>query len=292
MKYLAGRLLAFFRARSLDRDFDQELESHLVMLMEDYVSTGMTPDEARHAALLRLGGRTQLREAHREIRGMPVASDLIQDVQYTFRALRKSPTFAVIAVLTLALGIGANSAIFSVVNFVMLRPLPYRDPSGLVRIIENIPANESFTGRPFRRQSMDPEEALELRQQSKTLSYVAPYLPSSMVLGGGLEATVVKVAKVDPSLFSMLGVQPLMGSLLGTGEASSGIAHTVVLSYAAWLKYFAGDRNILGRSAMLDDTSYLVVGVMPVGFQFPDSNTSFWTRLDLGAAPGQVSLFA
>jgi putative ABC transport system permease protein len=103
---------------------------------------------------------------------------------------------------------------------------------------------------------------------------------------------VVKVAKVDPSLFSMLGVQPLLGRFLGTGEAPSGAGHAVVLSYAAWLKYFAADRNILGRSAMLDDTRYLIVGVIPAGFEFPDANTSFWTPLDFAAAPGQVSLFA
>src|SRR4029077_11892073 len=137
LQRLISRIGAFLRPRGLDRDFDQELESHLAMLAEDYVRRGMTPEQALRAARLELGGYTQLREAHRAVRGLPWLETFFQDVQYALRALRRNPGFTAIAVLTLAVGIGVNTAVFTAYNAMALRPVQAKEPTRLMQIIRS-----------------------------------------------------------------------------------------------------------------------------------------------------------
>ncbi len=134
LKQMGARLRAFFRTSDLDRDLDDELASHVTLLAADHIRRGMTPDQAERAARLELGGLTQLREAHREARGVPFIDNLLQDLRYTFRTLRRDAGFTTFAILIVGLGIGASSTIFSVVNALLIRPLPFSDPGRLVWI--------------------------------------------------------------------------------------------------------------------------------------------------------------
>jgi predicted permease len=199
---------------------------------------------------------------------------LWQDVRYAARVLLGKPGFAVVAVLTLGLGIGANTAIFSVVNAVLLRPLPYRDPDQLVRIIQHRPIAPQ--GIPARMAAMSTDDVAAWRLRSRTLSHIAAYGREVMTLTGGEEPIRLNGARVSPALFPMLGVQPLMGRTFQEVEEKPGSEAVVILSHAAWQRHFNADRSILDRTIMLEGRGYSVAAVMPERFEFPDRETLFW----------------
>ena len=210
---------------------------------------------------------------------MRFLDDLRQDVRYSVRALRQLPAFSSMVVLTLALGIGANTAIFSVVNALLLTPLPYKNPDRLVRLVETMSAEESPSGQALRASSVDQREFLEWRERSRTLSHMAIYPPVAMTLSGRGEAVRVNGRRVSPALFAMLGVPPLLGQAFVENDATPGAEPRIVLSYRAWERYFARDRNILTTPLILDGRSYSVIGIAQPGFDFPDPQTEFWIPL-------------
>ena len=210
---------------------------------------------------------------------MRFLDDLRQDVRYSVRVLLQLPVFSAVVVLTLALGIGANTAIFSVVNALLLTPLPYQNPDRLVRLVENVPAEESPSGQAVRVSGIQQREFLEWREQTRTLSHMAIYSPVAMTLSGRGEAVRLNGRRVSPALFAMLGVTPLIGEVFDENDATPGAEPQIVLSYRAWQRYYAGDRNILTTPMILDGRSYSVIGIAPPGFDFPDPQTEFWVPL-------------
>ena len=203
---------------------------------------------------------------------------LIQDARYACRQMLANPGFAFVAILTLGLGIGANTAIFSIVDSILLKPLPYRDSERLVRIIENLPAEESFSGGPERTIRMNPNVFTEWRTRTTTLSGMSMERSLSMTLAGA-EAVRLVGLEASPALFSMLHTQPILGRTFQVAEETPGSDNVVVLSHGSWQRYFGGDPLVIGKPLTLDSAIYTVVGVMPRGFSYPNAQTDFWKPL-------------
>ena len=201
---------------------------------------------------------------------------LWQDVRYGIRALLAKPGFASIAIITLALGIGANTAIFSVINAVLIRPLPFEDADRLVRIIQNRPGDSLP-----RLAGMSTDDFQIWRTRTQTLSHMALYAPDSMTLTGRDEPVRIAGASVSPALFPMLGARPLLGRVFDDGADRPGNDAVVVLSHAAWQQYFAADADVVGSTILLDGRGYAVTGVMPATFEFPDRAAQYWTPFTL-----------
>jgi len=200
---------------------------------------------------------------------------LAQDVRYAVRTLAHAPGFTLVALVTLALGIGANTAIFSVVNAVLLRPLPFQDADRLVRIFGNVPPGEGVAGAARRVPAMQVADLAPLRARTQTLSHVVFYLPFQATLGGD-DAIRLGGARVSVDTFALLNAQPYLGRAFTPGEDLSGANAVVILSHGMWQRRFGGSPGVLGRQIMLDGGVYAVVGVMPRGFQFPDAESQFW----------------
>jgi putative ABC transport system permease protein len=247
-----------------DTDFDQEIASHLTMLTDENERRGMSPEEARRAARLQLGGEAQLRETNRDLRGLPFFETFAQDVRYALRMLRKNPGFTAVAVLTLALGIGANTAIFSVVYAVLLKPLPYPRPSELYNVSQ-YPASESGTkigGWSY----LNLED---LRRDSNIFTAVAGSNSHQLTLTGRGEPAMMNTSVVTGEFFQVFGEQPLLGRVFTPEDAKVGGAPVVVLSENLWRGIFHADPSIIGQSIQLDKKEFTVVGVMPSRFRFP-----------------------
>lgn len=256
------RFLGIFGKERRDREFAEELESHLQMHIEDGIRSGMTPAEARRVALIKLGGIEPAKEIYRDRRGLPWLETLARDVAYGFRMMRRSPGFTATVILTLALGIGATTAIFTVVSGVLLRPLPFREPERLVSIREEQTHGLiDFIGST---------EVVEWMKHSRTMSGIGAYFDCSVNLVGPQEAEHLDCAHVTASLFHLLGVPPVIGRNFLPEEDRPGGPLAVILSHSFWKQRFGGDTSILGKSLTLDDKSYTVVGVLPDGFQIPD----------------------
>ena len=202
--------------------------------------------------------------------------DVCRDVKYAFRMLARNPGFTCVAVLALALGVGANTAIFSVVHAVLLQPLPYKDSDRLVRVIENIPAERSLAGRPERVSSMFLDEFMDWRTRTTRLSHMGLYANAVMSLTGQASSVRLRGARVSPSVFPMLGLQGIIGRTFAPGEEVRGSDAVVILSHGVWQRLFARDPQIIGRMLTLDTRAYQVVGVMGADCEFPDADTDFW----------------
>jgi putative ABC transport system permease protein len=272
MKSLASRIRTWLSPRDIEQDFDRELAAHLDLLTEENIRRGMSPDEAQRAARIRLGGLTQLKETNRELRGLPLLETFLQDTRYAFRMLRKNPGFTAIAVLTLALGIGANTAIFSVVDAVMLRPLPYPNPAQLVNLLEDRPQK----GTPATGPSYPDLE--DWHAQNHAFTQLAGLAFHKLTLIGRGEPTVVNTVVVTSDFFHLLDVKPLLGQTLLPDDFQRGAAAAVVLSENLWRSRFGGDPSIIGSPVSLDNRSFTVVGVMPAGFRSPfiDAHEVIW----------------
>jgi putative ABC transport system permease protein len=216
------------------------------------------------------------KDLHRDARSFVWLDDLRQDLCFSIRLLRRGPAFTTIAVLTLALGIGANTAIFSLVNGVLLRPLPYESSEHLVRIAEYFP--RSPTGASLPPRTLINGAELEALQSARTLSNVGIYggRPFSMTLATPEGALRLAGEQVSPAVFPTLRARPIAGRTFEPLEAMPGSDAVVILSHAAWLRYFDGHNDTVGRVLSLDGKGYTVVGIMPQGFEFPDSQSAFW----------------
>ena len=202
-------------------------------------------------------------------------SGLKQDIRYGFRQLVKTPGFAVVAVITLALGIGANTAIFSVINGVLLRPLPFAHAQRLVRIWHK-PPEKSFPG--IKTFAVSAANYLDWQKQNHVFQQMAIYSYHGFTLTGGDKPQQVDASSVSPEFFATLGVQPMLGRALSREEDQPGRNHVVVLSHRFWREHFASNPAIVGHDIMLDGTAYLVAGVMPANFLFPEF-AQMWTTM-------------
>ncbi len=278
LRIAVSRVRGLVRRNHEDREFQQELETHLALLTEENIRRGMAPEEARRAARLRLGGTEQLHEANRQLRGLASVEEFFRDVTTAWRMLRKTPGFTWAAILTLALGIGANVAIFSIVDAVLLRPLPARNPGQLVVLAYEQRGGklESYFSYPNMR---------DIRGQTKVVfSGMATYRTSFDGLGANGHAQRVLSAYVSGNFFSLLGLWPALGRLIEPSEGGVYSAHPeIVLSYAFWKSQFGGDRGVVGRSVSLNGHPVTVVGVGPRGFHgvFPFVETQVYLPMSM-----------
>jgi len=274
-----ARTTAFFRRGRMNDDFDLEVASHLAMLTEDYISRGMAPDEARRAAVVRFGGPVQIKEQQQDDRGLPFVDATLQDVRFGLRTLGRNPAYSAVAIATLAIGIGAGTAMFSIARAVLLRPLPYGNPDALVRIFETNPLKN------WTRNLAAPANYADWKAQNTVFTDVAAYEQfnsngsggQDLFLTGYGEPQGLKSLGVTGNLFTVLGASPLMGRTFVDDETFDGRARVVVLSYGTWQSVFAGDPGIVGRRVTLSGRIHDVVGVMPRDFFFPGRDVQVWT---------------
>jgi predicted permease len=273
------------RHSSRDEELNEELRSHLEMAKREAEERGLSPEEAETAARRELGNEIQIKEVTREMWGGRWLERLIQDGRYGLRLMRRSLAFSTVAVVTLALGIGASAAVFSIVNAVLLRPLPFRNPERLVRVWE-ASARSS-------RNVVNGWNLLDWRERTRTLDAIAAIqgLPAISLNAGG-EAEPVRATLVTPEYFQILGVPAAYGRVFGAEEAASANGNVVILSHGLWKRRFGADATIVGRRITLDGTATEVLGVMPEGFAFPKSDAELWkpfyiTRADEGWSGGR-----
>jgi predicted permease len=255
------RLLSLARRRRLQREMEEEMRFHLDMQIEQNTEAGMATEEARYAAQRQFGNRTWVKEVSREMWSLNSIEALIQDLRYGARMLVKSPIFTAVAVLTLALGIGANTAIFSLVNAVLLRPLPYEDSDRLV-LLSEYTANDGEGPLSY------PNFA-DWRAQNHVFEKIGVYNFGDYNLTGGGEAERLRAAQMSADLFDALRVRAALGRVYTNDEDKPGANPVVVLSHGLWQRRFGGDPKIIGRALTLNDRGYTVIGVMPQGFLFP-----------------------
>ena len=249
----------------MEERLDAELRYHFERQVADCLRRGMPEDEARRAARLEFGGLDQVKEDCRDARGTLWVESTLQDVRFALRTLRKSPGFALAAIGTLALGIGANTAIFSVVYAILLKPLPYAKPDELVTISTYIPqVRARFPSLPMR-----ATDFVEFSRSNSVFSGMSAIAPADFNLTGTGDPERLYGARVSANLFTLLGVGPERGRGFLPEEDDPGRDRVVLISHELWLRRFGGDSGILNRVLSLDGQTYLVVGIMPAGFLFP-----------------------
>lgn len=264
---LLRRARALLHGRRLDREMDEEIAFHLEQETRERERLGASTDRARRDARIAFGAVERVREEGRDARGVRALYDLRGDLRYALRILRRAPVFTVVAVVTLALGIGANTAIFSVVYSVLLRPLPYPDTPSLVSVWDGGHSRAEFAG---------------VRDQTRTLQSVAAYMPGIGVsLSGAGDPVRLTSALVTADFFNVLRVQPALGRFFRPGEDVVGNGSLVVISHALWRDRFASDSAVIGRSIEVDGVSRTVIGIARPGFSYPSSETRLWIPLEL-----------
>ena len=259
LRELARRLSMLMHRRQFDADLEEEVRLHLELRQEEQFESGMTANEARAAARRRFGNATYMKEESRIAWGWEWFENMAQDVRYGARTLRKSPGFAAVAILTLALGIGANTALFSVVNGVLLSPLPYPNPEQLVTIHESKPN--------FATGSISFPNFLDWQKDNRTFSGMAISRGYSFNLTGRGEAEQVRARYITWDLFAVLGVNALIGRTFGPGEDRVGAAPIALISEGLWSRKFDGSAKAIGQTLTLDGVGYTIVGVIPARFK-------------------------
>jgi putative ABC transport system permease protein len=277
LRALAVRLSGLFRPAARDGETAEELESHVQLHVDDYVRAGVDPREARRLALVKLGGVAQTREECRRRRGVPVIEDLWQDLRFGARVLFKQPGFTLAALLALALGIGANTAIFSVVNAVLLRALPYPDSDRLVSV-EGVNAAKGITDS-----NMSAPDLADWQTQTRTFERVAGFVNGGALLNLGDEAERVRATSATADFFPLMRTSAALGRTLAAEDAQKKSPPVAVLSYALWQRRFGGDPSAVGRDLVISNESTTIVGVMPRGFDFP-RQTEMWLPLSIDPA--------
>jgi predicted permease len=254
------------------RELKEEIDGHLRMAAQERVERGENPRQAERSARREFGNAGVVREATHDQWGWRWLEQLLQDLRYGARSLRRSPSFAAVAILTLALGIGANTAIFSIVNSVLLRPLPFHQPDRVVRIME-APKNLPYV-------SISGEDYFDWESQNRTLegSSIITWTQNYNASGAG-EPETVSVVRTEANFFSVLGAEPFLGRGFAAGEDQIGKDHVAVLSYGFWQRHFAGNAEALGKTVELNYQPYTVVGIMPSWFNYPEA-IDVWIPID------------
>jgi putative ABC transport system permease protein len=254
------RLLGVFASGRSERDLSAELHSHLQLHIDDNIRAGMTPSEARRRALIALGGIEQTKEHYRDRRGIPLLDSLGRDLRYGVRTLTKSPGYALAGVLILGLGIGVNSAIFTVVNAVVLRPLPFADADRIMRIWHTPPPT-LFAGSPIF--SLSPANFIDWEAQNQVFERMAIYRARRQTLTGSGVPDAVITFRASADFLPILGVTPILGRGFTRDEDSSEAPRTALLSETFFRSRFGGDPATIGKTIMLDRVPHTVVGVVP-----------------------------
>jgi putative ABC transport system permease protein len=268
---LMARLRAMFRRESVLHDIEEELRIHVEMETETNIKRGMPPDEARSDALKTFGNPVRNTELGYDVRGGGWVEGLWQDLRYGVRMLVKSPGFTLTAVLTLALGIGANTAIFSFVNAVLLKPLPYPDPERIVSVWEKRPdgGNNYISTLNF----------LDWERQNRCFQFLSAIAPDTVTLTGSDSPEQLFVHRVSASYFKALGVEATLGRVFAASENEVGADQVVVLSNRIWQSRFGGDPKVIGRKITLDAKSYTIIGVLPANSTFGRTQAVMWLPL-------------
>jgi putative ABC transport system permease protein len=288
LKLVAARLRAVFSRDALDRDFEQELESHVAMLGEDNVRRGMPPDEARAAARRKLGNTGRIREEIYAMNTITLLEWLGQDIRYAARVLRRSPGFTIAAVLTLALGIGGVTVIYSALRNILLDPFPYVKSDRMV----NVFPTDAKTGDRIRGGRMGQDETIDFMEQQTVFEAVVVSADDNAVMRSASGSDIVRVTEMTPNTFPALGVPPLRGRVFTEDDVKPGAVPVVVLDHGAWVEKFGASDEVLGQVVTIGDTARTIIGVMPPRFawQAPD----MWVPLTLrrGATPPDERPFA
>jgi putative ABC transport system permease protein len=266
---LLFRLRALFRRGAMEAEMDEELRSHFENQVAKHVASGMTRDEATRRARQEFGGYEQVKEECRDARGVGLVEATVQDLRYALRMLRNSPGFAAVAILTLALGIGANTAIFSVLDSVLLRPLPYQDPAGLVLLWESNSQNTN----PHN--TVSPPDFLDWQSRNTIFREMAALFDEHANLTGNGLPQEVALEDVSANFFSVLGVSPILGPGFTPENGKAGHDNVVILSYGFWKERFAGDANVIGKVLVLNGHEQTIVGVTPESFTWFIKDGSF-----------------
>ena len=259
-----------------DEDFNAEIEAHIALETDRLIAQGLSPSDARDAAIRTFGNVAVARERFYESRRLLWFDHLTQDARYALRSFARTPGFTLVAVLTLALGIGANTAIFSVINAVLLRPLPYPDADRLVRILDNSPQPQPIANVAPPGPRISVAELVAIRSEARTLSDAGMYLLTGGTLTARGESRRLNGIRMSGGMFAALAVPPLHGRTFDARDETPGADGVMILSHALWRRDFAGDPRVIGQSLTLDTRDYTVVGVMPAGFLFPDAFAEFW----------------
>ncbi|MFI5311170.1 MAG: ADOP family duplicated permease [Gemmatimonadales bacterium] len=259
-----ARLAGLFTGRRSDDDLRDELRSHVEMETAENVRRGMQPGEARRQAMLASGGLAVAAEAVRDQRGLPWVESLVADFRYAVRALRHGPAFTAVVVITLALGIGANTAIFSVVRGVLLKPLPHRDGDRLLYL------RQSIDGQGGGNVHFSVPEVRDFRTGARSLGAIAEYSPFSFTLLGDNDAILLSVGLVTGNFFEVMGLAPVLGRLTRPSDDGKGVPSVMVLTHDFWMRRFGGDSSIVGRQLKVDGGSVTVIGVVQPAPWFPE----------------------
>ena len=255
--------------RASDRDIADEVDSYLEQAAEALEANGLPPDEARRSVRLHLGNATAIREQVRSFGWENVMSARASDVRFAARRLRRNPAFTTVCVLTLAIGIGANSAIFSVINGILLKPLPYRNPDELIDL------NHTAPGVNFPDVNPAPFLYFTYREQGRSFQSIGLYTPGTCSVRGLAEMEEAQCLGVTAEILPMLGVEPALGSWFSEKDGAPGSPPTMVLMEGWWQKRFGGERSIIGRQIIVNGISRQVIGVMPAHFRFLDYQPEF-----------------
>lgn len=264
------RLAGLFTNNRRERELADEIESHLQMHIDDNLRSGMTPEQARRNAILKLGGIESTKEAYRDGSTIPFLENLLQDVRYAVRQLRKNPGFTCTAIFMLALGICASVAIFAFVDAALIKPLPYPDPTRLVGVTER--------SAMFPRANLSYPDYLDWKRFNKVFNSLDVYAGTGYMLSTPAGTEVVPGERVSAGFFRTLGITPVLGRSFYSGEDLPGAPNTLMLSYDTWQKRYGGSKDVIGQTVRLSGVPYGIAGVLPRDFQFaPRGRAEFWT---------------
>jgi predicted permease len=272
IKGFAARVRALMFPRAAERSLNDEIGFHIEQETQQNIRAGMSPERARREALVQFGGLTQTREAHHDVYAARPVEDFVADAKYALRTMRRTPALAGAAILTLALGVGANTAIFSAVNAVILRPLPFPKPDQLYMLWEENPEKGWY------KQVAAPANMLDWRDQVAAFADVMAYsdqVGASTLTDGG-EPVLVRPARTTGNFFSVLGVHAALGRTFVDAETWRSGQSVVVLSHHLWRDQFGSNPNVIGRTIQLDGRPVQVVGVMPASFDYPNEKVDLW----------------
>lgn len=272
-----ARVTGLFRKNWRDRELAAEFESHLEMHIDDNIRAGMSPEQARREALVKFGGMEAAKESVRETSRLVWVETAVRDARYTLRGLRLNPGFATTAVLSLALGIGASVAIYTVGDNLLLRPLPYPEAQQLVMLYETNPH------RNFKHNVISPGNYFDWKTQSSSFSAIAGFVDYHVILGDGKRTEEVDAQAVSGELLPTLRVQPVRGRVF-TMQEDKDDAHVAVISYRLWQNWFGGDDAVIGRQLQVNSRPFTVVGVLPPDFYFNTRSADIWLTLGLKPA--------